>query len=540
MTQLMPDARTLTPATTAIDALAAPMQDGGILIEPAADRLMAAARANRSLRKLYKFKLLDRPADSWLADRTRDDAPLVIMSGHQPEFIHPGVWIKHVFGLRLADRLHGSMQFLVVDSDVPVVLRLEWPVVEGGFASIDSARADAVMNWRSYEYIHDRKEIDFAAIFAAVRKRFAGHGDTPLDAFASAMLAPQASGAYVDRWIAGLRQCDASLDVSPSQFTRISRSFGFSSAGHDNAAAALVAHIIVNAHEFRTAYNDALDAYRQRRNIAGVQHPIPDLAETQRRIETPFWLTHPERGRVRLYATPCKTADCVTLFAGDAPLAEIQVPDLIASPATALAGALTDWGIRPRALAQTLYARLFACDLFLHGIGGAKYDQITDDIIRRFLNVEPPAFGCVSATLRLDLPTYDAPADALDRAEHQRRDLAYNPQRYLDEAQSNVLADPLAERRAAIAESDRLREHDRADRQARKAAFDRIQAANRRILDQLPERTSALNDRVAQLSREIAHNRIASNREWFFALYTAGQLRELRDKAWQAVDSAAQ
>ncbi|MCB9857868.1 MAG: hypothetical protein H6818_19470 [Phycisphaerales bacterium] len=536
----MPDARTLTPATTAIDALAAPPHSGDILIEPSADRLIAAARANRALRQSYRFNLLDRPADAWLADRTRDDAPLVVMSGHQPEFIHPGVWIKHVFGHYLARRLNGALQFLIVDSDVPVVLRLEWPIIMDNLASIDSARADAIMNWRSYEYIHDRKEIDFAAIFDAARSRYAGNDASPLEAFAAAMLAPQASGSYVDRWIAGLTHCDASLGVPPSQFTRISRRFGFASTCHDDAAAALVAHIIVEAHEFRAAYNNALHDYRKRRNIAGKQHPIPDLAETQRRIETPFWLTHPDRGRERLYATPCTTSGSVMIFAGDAPLAEIRVPDLMASPSTALAGALGDWGIRPRALAQTLYARMFACDLFLHGIGGAKYDQITDDIIRRFFHVEPPAFGCVSATLRLELPTFDAPADALDRAERQRRDLTYNPQRYLDGIQSTALADHIAERNEAIAESDRLRKDERTNRQGRKAAYHRIQSANRKILDQLPDRMAAMNDRIAQLSREIAHNRIASSREWFFALYTVPQLRELRDKARQAIDRAAE
>ena len=29
-------------------------------------------------------------------------------------------------------------------------------------------------------------------------------------------------------------------------------------------------------------------------------------------------------------------------------------------------------------------------DLFIHGIGGAKYDELTDEIIRRFFGIEPP------------------------------------------------------------------------------------------------------------------------------------------------------
>ena len=41
-------------------------------------------------------------------------------------------------------------------------------------------------------------------------------------------------------------------------------------------------------------------------------------------------------------------------------------------------------------------------DLFIHGIGGAKYDELTDQIICRFFGFEPPGFVALSATQRLD------------------------------------------------------------------------------------------------------------------------------------------
>ena len=48
--------------------------------------------------------------------------------------------------------------------------------------------------------------------------------------------------------------------------------------------------------------------------------------------------------------------------------------------------------VRTRALTTTLFARLFLADLFIHGIGGAKYDELTDAILRRFYGFEPPRF----------------------------------------------------------------------------------------------------------------------------------------------------
>ena len=47
--------------------------------------------------------------------------------------------------------------------------------------------------------------------------------------------------------------------------------------------------------------------------------------------------------------------------------------------------------IRPKAIVNTMYSRMFLSDLFIHGIGGATYDFITDEIIRGFFGVGPPA-----------------------------------------------------------------------------------------------------------------------------------------------------
>ena len=58
-------------------------------------------------------------------------------------------------------------------------------------------------------------------------------------------------------------------------------------------------------------------------------------------------------------------------------------------------------------------ARLVLGDLFLHGIGGAKYDQLTDAMIARFFGLEPPGFMVLSATLLLPGAVADGLPDAL-------------------------------------------------------------------------------------------------------------------------------
>jgi hypothetical protein len=69
--------------------------------------------------------------------------------------------------------------------------------------------------------------------------------------------------------------------------------------------------------------------------------------------------------------------------------------------------------------------------LFLHGIGGAKYDQVTDQIVRLFFGFEPPEFATISATLRL--PIAHEVADFSDFGQWQRRlrELRYHPEQFV-------------------------------------------------------------------------------------------------------------
>jgi hypothetical protein len=86
--------------------------------------------------------------------------------------------------------------------------------------------------------------------------------------------------------------------------------------------------------------------------------------------------------------------------------------------------------IRTRALATTLFARLLLSDLFLHGIGGAKYDQVTDEIARQFFGFELPQFATVSATLRLPIAYTSANPGDENQLRQQAREMLYHPERF--------------------------------------------------------------------------------------------------------------
>ena len=89
--------------------------------------------------------------------------------------------------------------------------------------------------------------------------------------------------------------------------------------------------------------------------------------------------------------------------------------------------------LRTRALTTTLFSRFLLGDLFIHGIGGAKYDELGDEIARRFFGIEPPGFLTLSMTLWLGLPADPATPADLAGVERGLRDLRFNPDRHLSE-----------------------------------------------------------------------------------------------------------
>ena len=282
--------------------------------------------------------------------------------------------------------------------------------------------------------------------------------------------------------------------------------------------------MLVNAERFAASYNRALASYRRRYRVRGDQRPIPDLRIDRRRCELPVWAYRTNERRRRLFVEHRGAA--VRLFADDVEVG--LVPADHVSSCSRLDAMLTDvpgWRLRPRALALTIWARLLLADLFIHGIGGAKYDRISDAVISDYYGVKPPHMACVSATLHLDLPHPAAGPETLRRIQHGLRDLTHNPQRHMP---SGADLDPLlAQRREAVAESLQLREHARRDGKRRRQVFGRIRALNTAIRDKRPDLLAAQRQRVAQAVEDVRQARIAEGREYFFGFFDRRALERL-------------
>jgi hypothetical protein len=181
--------------------------------------------------------------------------------------------------------------------------------------------------------------------------------------------------------------------------------------------------------------------------------------------------------------------------------------------------------LRTRALTTTLFARVCLADLFLHGIGGAKYDEMTDRLCERLFGLKAPDFLTVSATLHLPLGgPFGTTESELRDINHKIRDLTYNPDRHLgDFSEATTL---IKEKAELLTAANTLRES--------KQLRGRLNPAQHRRLAEIRAKLQSYTGTVraryetarAKIQSQLAANSLIRNREYAFVLYPEDLVRQ--------------
>ncbi|MCA9243562.1 MAG: hypothetical protein KDA32_06385 [Phycisphaerales bacterium] len=511
------------------ESLSTPRDSGATLVEPADVDL--SALAVKAAATSLSAPLLDTTIAA-LRDELRAELGLsgpIVAAGHQAEFSHAGVFAKRIACDAIAAGLGTRGVYVMVDSDTPKSDRVALPPRDGEtqrrFIEIPGLDARFAMSSQ-------------AAISAdAFRALF----DSLADGAAPDAILP----VYRDAWLAlgdSIQPCDgfeaADAAVEAGLGMRPLRVFRVSSLAETRAFRAFASHWLLNAERLAQIYNNAQAAYRRRHKVRTPQRPVPPLARFGYRIETPFWIKRRGSARQRLFAL--KYGNRLTLFADEAPIGELAV-DAASRAAThdaAWSIEQAGWLLRPRALSLSAFMRLFLSDLFIHGIGGAKYDEVTEGLVADGFGVDLPPLACVTATLRLREPSKLEPSIAAAR--HAARDARYNPQRHLNGA--GAPRELLAERDAAINVHRTLVDTNVRDQAQRRAAFDRIHAANAAVLAANPMILTRVTSRLDELERRRDETAVAADREYFYGLHARSTLeslaRRLRNDCGQSLTTS--
>jgi hypothetical protein len=272
-------------------------------------------------------------------------------------------------------------------------------------------------------------------------------------------------------------------------------------------------HLLSNTPRFVAIYNTSLAEYRAVHKIRSQSHPVPELKTQGPWQEVPLWIwTHDNPRRRPLFATLASD----TLSLSDLDLCQIELPLKGGRVTSATldawwAAARQGIKIRPRALITTMFARLLLCDLFLHGIGGAKYDQLTDAIIERFFQVPPPAFLAVTATVQLVPCQPHQTAAQLRQVEHHLRELPYHPDVVLRDEADATVRDLLAERTRWI--------EMQLPKGQRRARHEAITGINTRLAPYLEDVRRRLDNERNQLAAKLRQEQLVGSREFSFCLF---------------------
>jgi len=498
--------------------LKTPANHGDVLIAPRPAAWADAVQANHASLDGAETRLLDSTLAAWRR-RTREaiagsnEAPVIVL-GHQPAFIHPGVWAKHVAAMRVATAVGGVAVNLVVDNDSPRQTAISVPSADADGVELRAVSFARLRRGCAYEQIRLQDESEVSEFERQVREAMRDRFEvSQMPVFFESFRRAIEAADWVDQAVFARRAVEADLGVVVED-RRVSHVW----------CSPLLIDMLVRAEQFAGSYNKALAAYRRDNGVRSAQRPIPDLESEGGRCEVAAWAYRPDEPRRRMFVIHAGRS--LRLFADREEIGEVPMKHLgSCEDVGSFLGDLGEWRIRPRALTLTIWARLLLADLFIHGIGGAKYDRISDAIMADYYAVKPPHMACVSATLHLDLPTHAVTPGSVRSLRRIIRDLKYNPQRH---PPHRADAGELIERRdAAVREMLTLRASDRRNRRARNEAFGRIREINAAILAGKGEQFAVAQAGLEEACRHIGENHIAMGREYFFGLYDRKRLQQL-------------
>lgn len=396
------------------------------------------------------------------------DAP-IIATGHQPTMWHAGILAKYEAADIAARSVGAHVVWLVADQDAVDPFQVRAPVLDAaGALTATTVRlgpappagvAAAMLPASS-----TRPTINRTVAAPSV-----GDGlDQIIRAYADHQTAPNAAAQ------AGL----ATADLLGELGLRGQLLFATRLAATD-LFTSLVEQMREDPDGFVRAYNAAVAC----RPHAGVS-PL-EISEVNHRYELPLWRIQPGVARQRIFEE-----------------------DLDSVPASELA---------PRALLMTALLRMAGCELFIHGVGGALYDRVTEDWIKGWLGEDLAPATLTTATLRLPLASTAPSERDIERAFWLAHRARHDP--------SILGLDELARRKRS--DVDRI-ESMRAAGEDPAGVFQQMQRRLRAYRAEHAQRLTSLDERAIELARRGAEREIARDRTWAFALHDRESLGAVR------------
>ncbi len=449
------------------------------------------------------------------------DCEYIIATGHQANWHHCGILAKDVAAWSLARSCAGVCLHLVLDHDISnTALMLPCCYDDG--------------QWHI-----ERNEMDSATVSMPAELRLLSKPNI------AAAFIEKVISTWPDSLCGGLwSTTQVSNVIAKSRFTTLPElitylhsvltgSLGLdilylpvSKMAKSEAFFGFVVSLILDAERFAFCYNRAIEQQCDALSIAGHRTVRFLNIDREGSIELPFWLIDTAGSRSSLYVGT-KDNKTIQISRGPQGLGVITCdnPDGII---TQLRKILTSHKLelRPKAISLTLFIRVFFADWFVHGIGAAGYESITDRIIENYFAIPRLDFGVATATMLLSEESSKLISDeSLEDIKRQSRKLKYNPETFIEP--SVRLKEPV---RALIARKRRLifiAAKSSVSQQEKRSCYKAITQINDTLAGYCSQSSHIIEDKIAIRQRQEQSSRIMESREYFFGLFEPQRLDKL-------------
>jgi len=334
---------------------------GAPLFKAVRDQSLARAIGyTKSLVELAHSKGLRVIADS--SERYRQ-GEAIVMDGHQPLIYHPGLLYKLEALRRLSVDTSAVPIHVVIDTDEGDAGSISWPLVAAG--NLEIKRASICSHGGTNSLYSEQRVADgdtVIRIFNEIKEDLTASGLAQIASrveevkFAYVALAGESliAANSIVRW---LFSDTAMLEVPLSELLKA------------DEFKAILEGFFSDAPRLVEIYNTTLNNYRREHKISNAANPFPNMKVDDRGTEMPLW-------RI------LRGAREPVFNKSERPK---QIGEFLATR-----GSIT-----------TLLLRAYCSDLFVHGLGGGKYDRFVEQFAESYLGVTLPGFVVASRTVSL-------------------------------------------------------------------------------------------------------------------------------------------
>lgn len=431
---------------------------------------------------------------------------VIIMSGHQAEWWHPGIlakWLamEAVAAAVNAQGLNAHAVWVVVDQDANEAWKIRVPWRDAGRLNVRSVTLPAA----AFEARPGLPAADtptgMLPPLSAVTERAALQSpgpsgfasvDTGLARMSDFLGVHSGASSLAAQFGAAAKDAVAALVGTPPAGSEATRIVMASRLNVTGMFASVLSALRDDAQSGVSTYNDAA--------TAAPDAKLRPLGMRAGRVETPVWRLRPGMPRGRVDASQL--------------------------------GQISSSELAPRALLMTALLRMGACNLFIHGLGGERYERVNDRWIQAWLKTAiaapsfPPAPVAVASATRFipalaegsPPPTAEQITSLQWTAHHARH-------------APGVLGDAAreTERRRLVLRIRTARREGRSPRESYLELHRFLEAhrgANAAAL-------LALAEQAETAAARSTESMIVYARDWAFPLYPPDQLQELRHQILQ-------